>query len=343
MLMINYKSRNQSGFVSIVVALLIMVIISLITIGFTRLMQREQRQSLDRQLSRQALYAAESGINDVYSALQTNPALPAEKTACDVSLPPSVNSGIIDEVGAVRYTCALYDKTPTELVYSLSTTESKIVELKTDSGRPFRVLNIKWGNEQGTNDVTALPACGVNAGTFPTSRSGNVPIIRLDLTNTTLLSRDGLINGTDNLYIVPCKNGTPVTTYNYLPSAPKGQVVEVACVAGLALPCELNISGLSSVSYGARLRSVYDSAQVTIKATETTIAGVAGVAEFRQAQTSIDVTARASDVVRRLRVSIPFAKAIGPPEGVFQAFDGVCKLLTVDINLPARVSDNCTY
>ena len=343
MLMNDYKSKNQGGFVSIVVALLIMVIISLLTIGFTRLMQREQRQSLDKQLSRQALYAAESGINDVYSALQANPALPAEKTTCDVSVSPAVNNGIIDELGAVGYTCAQYDKTPPELVYSLSTTESKIVELRTNSGAQFRTINIRWGNEQGTNDVATLPLCGPAAAVFPTSRSGNVPIIRMDLTNTTVLTRDGLINGTDNLYIVPCRNGAPVTSYTYLPSAPKGQVVQVACVAGLTLPCELNISGLSSVAYVARLRSVYDSAQVVIKATEATGPVTTGPVEFKQAQTSIDVTARASDVVRRLRVSIPFAKATAPPEGVFQVFDGVCKLLSVDTTAPGRATDNCTY
>src|SRR3989344_3407673 len=39
------------------------------TAGFIRLMSREYRQSLDQQLSTQALYAAESGINDARKSI----------------------------------------------------------------------------------------------------------------------------------------------------------------------------------------------------------------------------------------------------------------------------------
>jgi hypothetical protein len=56
--------RREGGFVSIIVCMIIMTILSLITIGFAQIMAREQRQALDRQLSSQAFYAAESGVND---------------------------------------------------------------------------------------------------------------------------------------------------------------------------------------------------------------------------------------------------------------------------------------
>jgi len=342
-----YKvQKNGDGFVAIIVAALIMIILSLITIGFTRIMQREQRQSLDRQLSRQAIYAAESGINDIYSGLQANLALPAEKTTCDVvgnvggQPNPSVNGGVVDEGGNVAYTCALYDKTPTELNYSVSTDESNVVELKPESGAPFSSITLRWGNEQGDNNVDALPVCGPEADVFPGSRPSNVPLIRIDLTNTAILSRDDLINSTDYLYLAPCKGGAPGTdTYGYF-SGDQGQVVRVVCTSSQTLPCQLTINGLSSVSYVARIRAVYSSAQLYISGTDNTSNPV----QFRQAQTSIDVTARASDVVRRLRVSIPLGAANNPPEGVFQAFDGVCKLLSVDPN-PAnpQATDNCTY
>lgn len=343
----NTKDIKQSGFVSVIVAAMIMIILSLITIGFTRIMQREQQQVLDRQLSKQALYAAESGINDVYGALKANPNLPAQKTTCDVvgnvggQANPAKNGGKLDEDGTVAYTCVLYDKTPTELAYSLNTSESNLVELITESGNPFSTMRFRWGNEMGNNDIEALPECGFST-TFPSTRPGNTPLLRVDLTDTTTLSRDALIISTDYLYLAPCK-GPGTNQYTYLSEA-RGVVVGVACNSEGTLPCEILIDGLSSKSYLARIRAIYDSAQLVIGASETISPGVTDVVEFRKAQTSIDVTAKANDVVRRLRVTIPFAETDSPPEGVFQAFDGVCKLMSVDFSVPATpiITDPCT-
>lgn len=338
-------SRKQQGFVSILVAAMIMVILSLITIGFTRVMQNEQRQVLDRQLSRQAIYAAESGINDVHTALKNYPNLPNEKTTCDVTGQvggqdnPAVNGGIIDSMANVAYTCVLYDKTPTELIYSISSNESKIVELKTDSSLAFKTLNIDWSSsEQTNNDVSLLPVCGASADTFPGSRAGTLPILRLDLTNTTTLNRNSLISGTDYMYLVPCSGGASTTHTFPTDTAPKGQIVQVSCFAGQDMPCRLVINGLGSATYVARIKPVYDGAKVTITGKDSADNSVG----FKQAQTSIDVTARASDVIRRLRVSIPFSNIDGMPESVFQSFDGVCKVMAVDaVSVPATINDSC--
>jgi Tfp pilus assembly protein PilX len=60
-----YKShRNEEGLVSIIVVTIVIIILSLMTIGFAKIMDREFRQSLDRELAVQANYAAESGMND---------------------------------------------------------------------------------------------------------------------------------------------------------------------------------------------------------------------------------------------------------------------------------------
>ena len=61
---ISKVSRNQHGVASIFVVMILMTILALISIGFSHLMNRELRQSLDRQLSTEAYFAAESGVND---------------------------------------------------------------------------------------------------------------------------------------------------------------------------------------------------------------------------------------------------------------------------------------
>ncbi len=55
--------QNESGLAAIAVTMIIMGIVTLIVVGFATLMRREQRQALDQQLSTQAFYAAESGVN----------------------------------------------------------------------------------------------------------------------------------------------------------------------------------------------------------------------------------------------------------------------------------------
>jgi Tfp pilus assembly protein PilX len=59
------STSRQAGMVSIMVTMILMVVLSLIVIGFAQIARRNSRQSLDRQLSTSAFYAAEAGVNDV--------------------------------------------------------------------------------------------------------------------------------------------------------------------------------------------------------------------------------------------------------------------------------------
>ena len=67
-----------------------MIVMSLIVLGFAQISRRNQRESLDRQLSTQAFYAAESGVNDarelITTAAQNNQAIPAKKTGLFLSV-----------------------------------------------------------------------------------------------------------------------------------------------------------------------------------------------------------------------------------------------------------------
>ena len=64
---------------SIVASIIIMVILSLIAISFARIMRQEQQQALERQLTTQAYYAAETAVNDVRQEI--NQKLLARQTA----------------------------------------------------------------------------------------------------------------------------------------------------------------------------------------------------------------------------------------------------------------------
>ena len=334
--------HNTDGFVSIIVASIIMIITTLVTIGFTQLMQREQRQAVDRQLSRQALYAAESGINDIYRQLQADPTLPNQKRECtpnatdpaDGSNPISI-SPVIDATNGIEYTCILYSKQPQRLDKDVSRSESWITQLKSASGDDFTSITISWRNADDTNNsasnlanTAAEQACN---GDFPVSRNNSIPVLKVDLTNTSSYNRSSLITGTEYLYLVPCNNPAPAvsTSTHSFDSASRGDVVIVNCngVTGTSL-CSLtidNLAGLATDEFLSRIRPLYTNAQVAITGTTAS-----GAVEF-EGQFSIDVTARAADVVRRLRAAVPLESVEMPPEGVLQSINSACKLL--DVNL----------
>ena len=115
---------SEVGMISIMTTMVLMIIISLIALGFAQISRRNQRESLDRQLSTQAFYAAESGVNDardlIANAVNAGTTVP-DKDACDdngagafyATLNP-----VIDAAKNVEYSCLLVDTAPTELRYS---------------------------------------------------------------------------------------------------------------------------------------------------------------------------------------------------------------------------------
>ena len=61
---------NQKGMSSILFAMVFIIILSLIGVGFATLVRKDQRETLDKTLSFQAQYAAETAINRKAAELQ---------------------------------------------------------------------------------------------------------------------------------------------------------------------------------------------------------------------------------------------------------------------------------
>lgn len=72
--------RSEQGFVSLFTVIFFILLVTVITVGFLRIMVIEQRQALDNDLSSSARAAAESGIEDGKRALLAyyDPATPAD-------------------------------------------------------------------------------------------------------------------------------------------------------------------------------------------------------------------------------------------------------------------------
>src|SRR5579862_3283 len=98
---------RQQGVVSIMVTMIMMVVISLLVLGFAEIAKNEQRSSLDNALSVQAYYAAESGINDARAVIDATIAsggIIQSKNICGAQGNYTLN-GTVNVNFNVSYTC----------------------------------------------------------------------------------------------------------------------------------------------------------------------------------------------------------------------------------------------
>jgi hypothetical protein len=131
------EPKNQEGLTSIMVVFFFTIILSLLSIGFANVMNRQLKQTVDGELSSQATYSAESGINDakLYVSQQLNQNRdPSTNNQCiDIAVlrPPFVLDGSISghytgdpNDKNVEYTCVIIDSRPSELVYNINAGQS---------------------------------------------------------------------------------------------------------------------------------------------------------------------------------------------------------------------------
>jgi len=320
------------------VAITFVVIISLITTSFALLSRRESRQALDRQLSTQAFYAAESGIND---AIQAGV---ASLTECDQSRNLSSATSDLDLSNGLSYTCVLVDNTPETLQFSLIDTEgSKVVRVQPTSGAISK-LRISWQDFEGGNTFGPasflFPQQGNNMLNTGVLRANVIPV-------TDNLSRDSLINNTQTLFLYPASAASgPPLNHDYSPagSSTQGTIVDGKCNTaninpspGLPQFCNVEITNLGASGanlFYLRLKSIYRSSNVTVQAFDSFNRPL----ELTGSQVAIDSTGKANDVLRRVQVRVPVNTGYYVPEFALESSETICKLISTTTS---SVVDGC--
>jgi len=326
--------KKQNGFVSIIVAAVLMVLLSLITIGFSRVMQREQRQAIDRQLSSQAFYAAETAVNDVKAKISLAGSV-IGKTDCDVS---SWSNGIIDfSTPDIRYSCLLIDPAPTSLEFDngkISQDKSKVFTMKTKSGNPFNTFKFEWTGADG-NTIDPLSNCSL---TLPTNFSStSVPILRLDITPTSSVSRSALTSSSRAFFLYPASSACGTNAAGFTPTQ-TGSLIPVNCDAAIPFVCSFKITGLTENQYIVRAKTVYSDAAMRVTASTTSDSGPFST-QLVEAQTVVDATGRAGDVLKRVIVRLSNKDPQAIPEATTQSYQGICKLYK--LVPPSDVTTTC--
>ncbi len=298
----NQKQQiNQQGIVAIVVTIILMLVITLITLSFSKISRREQRNALDRQLSTQAFYAAESGINDARKVIDGWLSTGDVKlntdymSNCTTFASPAVASlplpGVIAGSGAASYTCMFVDPSPEEIVYSVSDSQ-QILPIKDKGGAAISTIEIYWDSDNGGTSFGGCPPIVPSSASNPTAWPAgcDAPLLRVELVGAPFTA-------SKTFFIYPSSASGGSIGYG----STTGSKAQGDCTSVPTNPnkCKIVINGLGGNEYYLRVKPVYGPAAITVKATT----GV-GTAELVGAQALIDVTGKATDVERRIQVRV---------------------------------------
>lgn len=318
------QKTSEQGIVAIVVTIILMIILTLIVLSFAQISRREQRNALDRQLSTQAFYAAESGVNDARIVLenwaQTNdPKLNSDyMSTCNgfaAIAGASVRLGTaLPGAGAASYTCLFVDPSTTNIVVD-ATDSQQILPIRYTSGAPIVNLDIYWDDGTTSSTFTGCPAPTANPAT---TSNCNAPVLRVELVDADPATAENL--STNKVFFI-YPHATAGGTISY--GSATGTTAQGRCNSGGPRKCLISLTNLNANYYLMRLKGIYKPMALTINP--------AAGAEFSGAQALIDVTGKASDVERRIQVRVPittFSTAV-PLFGA-EANDKVCKQFYID-------------
>lgn len=299
---------SEQGMIAIMTTLILMIVISLIVLGFAQISRRNQRESLDRQLSSQAFYAAETGVNDarnrIVQALNNGETIQA-KSDCGGTGDAGFYAGldpVIDAAHKVSYACLLVDPSPKTLRYSDIGTTSTVVPLISASGTNFSTIKLEWQSKA----ASATPSVGcptgvVNIFSPAASWSCGYGVLRFDLVPTpgASLTLGNLQSSTMTTFAVPFSSGGTTSIPFSAPATNTKNRVGIQCTN---TSCSLTISGLSTNNYHLRVSSIYKDAALQITAADAT----GNQLKISGSQAAIDVTGKAQDVLRRIQVNLPY-------------------------------------
>ena len=186
------KGSNERGFAAIIISIVLVVVLSLITVGFAALMRKEQRAALDRQLSNAAYYAAESGINDGVGAVRAGFAT-AKASCAQYGTGPKdtpltgltgknlsaatqyLTSSGVDNGSNANYSCLIINPNPSTLEYGSVRVGQPTTSVLTGADAAGATQNVdvlvfSWQDANGGNTfgpVTNNPGCPpIGAGLF---------------------------------------------------------------------------------------------------------------------------------------------------------------------------------
>jgi Tfp pilus assembly protein PilX len=326
--------KQQQGFVSIIVVITLSILISLITIAFVRVMTSGQRQTLDSQLSTQAYYAAETGINDALKAIATNPTeIKTDDKDC-AATPFTAGGSVPNQVltsgeTTVSYSCQLITSGTKDILMSAGDGVSKTFPIYTDTAA--NSVSIEWEDNATNQGFETGPADNFKAATaWPSSPDPAPAMMRITIYQPGggNVSSAAIIANQRNFFVKPGVAATNDGIVSYGSADGTAKLANCAKVSATRpYACRLTITGLSgtAIKNGVfiKVQPIYKNANYRITAAQSNSYDTANALPLFGAQYRVDVTGKANDVYRRLEVRLPLAGFTSPDSGVDSG--SICK------------------
>ena len=337
--------NNQRGIVSLIVTMLMLIVITLIVIGFTQVTNRTRKETADRQLSAQAFYAAESGVNSAIKKIESVGGVPLAQSDCDDTTytRPVLKSSNPD----IRVTCLLVNPFPPKIETSASQNSSSVVlidgSLSNGTNSDPTKLYFTWWPQEG---YSASGSCSSYSTSFPAQANAacGFGVLRIDLlqvlpadnnvgvSGAPSTQSEWLMGRTQTLFLKPKTSGYSPVTLNNASADPKRAYVVDSSGCSIPVPAgavcsEISLSSYASTKlYYARISSIYrDVPKIEIDGSSTSTPY--DNMYFAGSQVIIDSTARAQDVLRRVKVTYPLVgeKNSKLPPAAIESAKSVCK------------------
>jgi hypothetical protein len=329
-------NKDQIGAVTLPITILLVLIMSLIAVTITEVSNTGATKTLDNQLSTQANYVAESGVNDALHFLETAPAgtsLPANPTDCnsftDTYLP---GKNVLSQSPYVAYTCLIVTAQPSSLVFNIQQGQAQQVRIDPQPAGTGSSINISWQKSGSSDDISNCSQASLQ---FVSQADWSCPfsVLRMDYyqqpnSTPSINSSDLEANTNTNTFFFFPVAGTP-PTIQHVQFADNGQptLVPVKCTDAGGCQVTLEAPAGSNFNGYASLNSVYSSAP------NTTISGAGGAGlTFANSQLSIDSTGDDQGVLKRIHATVLLSPSSTPGKGPSNALEvgsALCKQYSV--------------
>ena len=356
---------NQKGLVSFTVVIVIMIVVTLLVTSFALVVRREQRRSLDRQLSMQAFYAAETGLREAQQVLLSGTLLQdlggISECTGENSFISKVNEQITEFNDPMvkdyidnklsentEYTCVLINPAPLNWEHTAIEPNGDPLVVPISTQNNIDSIRIGWQAKDGTTSFDTP------TGKLPQNASLNSPLLRVTLMPT-FESSGSYASDINNkshtmfLYPNPHPNQNLIQDIPYLDNGSswvdvnnrmQGAFVNGNCNSSKASViddkpvnryCNVDIKNLSGNNYMLIIQPLYKAVSVDLQAFDGNDAQ-----QLKESQAVVDVTGRSADVIRRINVRVPMGKGYKYrnlsgnnliPKGAIETTEDICKWL----------------
>jgi hypothetical protein len=358
------SNQAQSGQAAFAVTLIIMLVLSLIVLGYANNARNEQRRVLDDQLSTAAYYTAESGVNDAYAIIKADIAngLPVvAQTSCSSATTPYSTHNSFSGTSDV-YTCLLVSPTPSSLDYvPIDTGHGQVAPLfgiNPNSGvdELINSITISWQEDGVANPQFNACPPGTQDTFSPedtwTGASCNAGVLQIDLVPAFGWStQSNLQADTQTVYLEPQQgnenNGPqkPVNGSILKGNCGSNSTGEYKCTVVLnnLPPSSADPTCLSGGCYYLHIVPIYQNADVSVTVSNSATGDSTGQLDLKNGQVVIDSTGKASDELKRIqeRVSIDPLGDNDVPVNALQIQSGICKHFTTRPGSTTGSTDSC--